>query len=283
MQSDHPHNQYKSFATPPRVLCFSGLDPSGGAGIQADIETLLAIGCIPASIVTCVTAQNSAELKSWQPIPTSMLKQQAQLIFDETPIAAIKIGMLGTIEIIEVIAKIISDQPNIPIILDPILKSGRGQSLSQAPLVDALLQALIPSAHLITPNALEIRQLCPNATNVTMAVDDLLASGCQNVCLTGGHIKTEAVHNKAWNTDHCIYDQVWPRLKGQYHGTGCTFASACAGYIAHGINTAHALALADEFTWNSINQALPTNRPQHVPNRQHQQSFKTTHQELINP
>ena len=253
----------------PVVLCFSGLDPSGGAGIQADIESLISTGCHPASIVTCVTAQNTQTVHSWQPIAPGMIAQQARMVLQDMPVAAIKIGMIGTIEVLEIILQVISDNPELPVVVDPVLRSGSGQDLVQMELHNAIREELIPRSTVITPNSVELKTLAGTVPSLEDAVFRLLGLGCQSICVTGGHLDSPKIRNRLWEMYDLVYDRSWNKIEGEFHGTGCTFASAVAGNLAHGMSTLQAVTKADEFTWQAVSKAFNLGQGQAIPNRTH--------------
>lgn len=256
-----------SFSQRPVVLCFSGLDPSGGAGIQADIESLNATGCHAASIVTCITAQNTQKVHSWYPVTPGMLTQQARLIAEDMVIAAVKVGMIGTLENLEVICNFLHDHPDLPLVLDPVLSAGSGQTLSQQELQGAILEQLVPRTTLITPNSEEIRALLQFSGDMEDGAFQLLGRGCKAVCVTGGHIGTPKIQNRLWQEYQLTYDRCWNRIPGEFHGTGCTFAAAAAGYIAQGMSITQSVVKADEFTWQAVAKAINKGQGQAVPNR----------------
>lgn len=256
-----------NFSSRPVVLCFSGLDPSGGAGIQADIESLSATGCHAAPIVTCVTAQNTQTVHSWHPISPGMLTQQARMIFDDMQIAAIKIGMIGTLENLEVIEQLVYEHPDIPVVLDPVLASGTGQILIQRELQQALLEKLVPLTTVLTPNTIELKKLLSHTCDTEGAAFQILSRGCEAVCVTGGHGDTPKIRNRLWQDYQLIYDRAWERIAGEFHGSGCTFAASIAGHLAHGMSIQHAVIKADEFTWQAISRAENRGKGQAIPNR----------------
>lgn len=255
------------FSQKPVVLCFSGLDPSGGAGIQADIESLIATGCHATTIATCITAQNTQGVHSWYPVTPGMITQQARLIAEDMAIAAVKIGMIGTYENLEVITHFLLDHPHLPVVLDPVLSAGSGQTLIQQELHTAILEHLIPLTTLITPNSEEIRKLLQYSGDMESCAFQLLSRGCDAVCVTGGHLGTPKIRNRLWQDYQLTYDRCWNRIDGEFHGTGCTFASAAAGYIAQGMTMTQAVTKADEFTWQAISKAENKGKGQAIPNR----------------
>ena len=263
--------QQQQFEQKPVVLCFSGLDPCGGAGIQADIESIISTGCHAASIVTCITAQNTQRVDSWHPVAPGMIAQQARMILQDMPVAAIKIGMIGTLEILDIIVQVAADNPDIPIVLDPVLKSGSGQDLAQQEFHAALLEQLVPLTTLMTPNSIELTKLTGASHDIEAAVFALLGHGCQSVCVTGGHLEPEStkIRNRLWQDYRLIYDRNWNKIEGEFHGTGCTFASAAAGFLAQGMSINQAVIKADEYTWQAVSKALQLGLGQSIPHRTH--------------
>src|SRR6266513_449366 len=138
--------------SPPIVLTFAASDPSGGAGLQADLLTLASMGCHPLSVVTALTVQDTAGVENILPIDSDWVADQARCLLEDMQIDAIKIGVLGSVENIAAIAEIVSDYPGIPLVLDPVLASGRGDELASEDLISAMRELLIPQTTLITPN-----------------------------------------------------------------------------------------------------------------------------------
>src|ERR1700741_521708 len=144
---------------PPLVLVFAATDPSGGAGLQADIMTLSSMGCHPLSVVTAVTIQDTMGVDDFSPIEAEWVADQARCVLEDMPVAAFKIGLLGSIDQIAAIAEVVSDYPEVPLVLDPVLASGRGDELVTEEMVAALKELLIPQTTILTPNSLEARRL----------------------------------------------------------------------------------------------------------------------------
>lgn len=252
---------------PPAVLCFSGQDPSGGAGIQADIETLMALGCHCCPVVTAITVQDTSEVSSFTPTNPELLISQARAILEDINIAAIKIGMTGSVENILAIQSILNNYPYIPIILDPVLTSGMGRPLNESSALEALRSHLMPLATLATPNSLEARIIENEADTLDACAQAIMDEGCEHVLITGGHENTPNVLNRLWGGQKHLYDFSWPRLPHSYHGSGCTLAAACAGMISHGLDIISAVRDAQSFTWNSLKFANRLGMGQLVPNR----------------
>ena len=236
----------------PVVMVFAGNDPTGGAGIQADIETLSSLGCHPAPVITALTVQDTAGVKHFAPVEAGMVIAQARAVLEDMPVAAFKAGMLANAENATALAAIMHDYPDIPLILDPILASGHGEPLADDALADALQSLLVPQATLITPNTLELMELAPDADNIDSAAQALLATGCTFVLVTGTHEKTPEVVNRLYGNRRLLETFHWERLPYSYHGSGCTLAAACAATFAHGFDPIEAVAEAQDFTWHAL-------------------------------
>src|SRR5213075_3341724 len=144
---------------PPAVLTFAATDPTSGAGLQADLLTLASMGCHPLSVVTALTVQDTAGVESVLPIDSDWVADQARCLLEDMPVDAIKIGVLGSVENIAAIAEILSDYPNIPLVLDPVVASSRGDELANDSMMHALAELLLPHTTLLTPNSMEARRL----------------------------------------------------------------------------------------------------------------------------
>jgi hydroxymethylpyrimidine/phosphomethylpyrimidine kinase len=256
-----------SLSIKPNVLCFSGLDPSGGAGIQADIESLFSVGCHCLPIVTTLTVQDTRNVISSNAVESSILIAQARAILEDMPVSAIKIGLLPNIDTIELIHTLLIDHPHIPVILDPILTAGGGFNFTGSDMIDGLRLLLLPLITVVTPNTHELRKLAKDADTEDASANSLLDLGCEHVLLTGTHAESKSVINRLYSPHRPPLLFEWPRLKQEYHGSGCTLAASLAGYIAHGMMIDSAARAAQEFTWNSLNAGYECGRGQQLPNR----------------
>ncbi len=253
-------------AHPPIVLCLSGHDPSGGAGIQADIETLRALECLPATIITCLTSQNSSNVDCITPVHGDFITQQFERLATDYKFAAIKIGLLGAEEVVDTVAQLLNRLPNTPVILDPVLAAGGGKGLASEQLKKRIYDQLISRCSLVTPNSPEARALT-GENSLEACAQNLLAKGAQSVLITGTHEETHQVTNTLYRPNHTPDSLSWPRLDHSYHGSGCTFASACAAGLAHGLDLTTACMEAQQFTWEALNNGWQPGHGQHIPNR----------------
>ena len=251
----------------PVVLVFAGNDPTGGAGLQADIETLGSLGCHAAPVITAITVQDTVGVKHYEPVDAKLVIAQARAVLEDMPVAAIKAGMFGSAENVTALAGILQDYPEIPLILDPILNSGRGDSLADDSLVEAMSVLLIPQTALLTPNTLEVMRLAPDADNVDAAAQAILSLGCSFVLVTGTHEVSPEVINRLYGNRRLLETFHWERLPHSYHGSGCTLAAACAATLAHDIDMLEAVAEAQDFTWQALAHGTRVGMGQHLPDR----------------
>jgi len=254
-------------ATPPIVMVFAGHDPTGGAGIQADIEALTSLGCHPCTVITALTAQDSVSVKDFQPVPATFLIEQARAVLEDMPIAAFKIGMTGSVDIIEAIHTLLEDYNSVPVVLDPVMAGGGGGSLAQDNLVDAMMELLVPHTTVITPNSIEAQRLCGDADSLDACAQQLMAQGAEYVLITGGHEPTSDVVNRLWGHRQFVSEYSQTRMDGEFHGTGCTLASAITGYLAHGAAVPAAIRDAQAYTARSVAHARRLGMGQLIPNR----------------
>ena len=250
----------------PAVLSFSGHDPSGGAGIQADIETLVSHQCHAVSVITALTEQDTQNVKKLIPQTPDNIINQATTLLADIPIKAIKIGLLGHPDTALAIHKIINQHPTIPIVFDPVLAAGGGADLSDDSLINAINSFLLPHTTVLTPNSAEARKLT-GLDDLNECGLNLLEKGCQYVLITGSHEATAEIRNLLFHDGKCCEIYNWNRLPYSYHGSGCTLAASIAALIAGGLSVFDAVTEAQEYTWNALNAAYQPGKSQHNPNR----------------
>jgi len=255
-----------SFPERPSVLCAAGHDPSGGAGIQADAQAILAAGAHPLTVITCLTSQDTCHVRRLWPQPHEQVAEQCQLLMDDSSVTAIKIGLIGSSRIVRALCDVLDNHPDLPVILDPILASGSGQTLADAALLNQIRTNLIPRCTLVTPNLHEARALGA-AEEPQDCAASLLKRGCTSVLITGTHAEDPEVTNRFYRRDGRSESWTWPRLPGDYHGSGCTLSSAIAARMALGMSLVDAIAAAQDYTWNTLKQAYRSGHCQITPNR----------------
>jgi len=238
-----------------RVLIIAGSDSGGGAGIQADIKTVTALGGYAATAITAVTVQNTLGVTGVHPIPLDIVEAQARAVLSDIGADVIKTGMLGDVATVELVARLL-DETGIAAVIDPVMVAKGGASLLAAEAVAAVRERLIPCAALLTPNAPEAEAL----TGLTVATTDdlrragaaLLEAGARAVLMKGGHVPGERV------TDILMTREGDSAFEGERidsrhtHGTGCTLASACATGLAQGLPLTAAVAIA----WDYVHEAM---------------------------
>ncbi len=260
------NNKKMSSQIKPAILCFSGHDPSGGAGIQADIETLASHQCHTSSVITALTDQDTRNVKNLIPQKKQNFIDQARTLLADFSISAIKIGLIGSIEIAQAIQVILEENSKIPVILDPVLAAGGGTLLSNDDLTATIDNLLLPHTMVLTPNSQEARKLT-GLKHLDECGMSLLQRGCKYVLITGTHENSPTVCNRLYHQNELIETFDWDRLPGDFHGSGCTLASSIAASIAHGLDPYHAILEAQEYTWNALNEAYAPGQGQLIPNR----------------
>lgn len=253
--------------TPPIVLSFSGNDPTGGAGIQADIEATASMGARVAPVITALTVQDTQNVKYVSVTDAKMVSEQARLILEDMPVAAFKIGMVGSLENMSAIHNILHDYHDIPVIIDPIISAGGGMSLATEEMALGYSDLLFPLTDLVTPNSNEVRLLAPEADSLDSCAQELMDDGCEYVLLTGTHEGTDDVINSLYSKQTKIESSCWERLPHSYHGSGCTLTSAISALIAFGHTIPDAVAIAQEYTWKSLLHGYQYGMGQHHPDR----------------
>lgn len=251
----------------PVVMAFSGADPSGGAGIQADIETLTSMGCHAAPVVTAITVQDTRQLFRYQAVDSMLLIEQARAALEDIPVSAFKIGMLGSVANVEAVHSILVDYPDAPVVLDPVLAAGGGGLIADDEVTDAMISLLFPLTTVLTPNSEEARAFAPEADNLDACGHELLDLGCEYILITGAHENTPHVENRLYSGHSLIETYTWDRLPGKFHGSGCTLAAATAGLLSQGLPPTTAIHEAQEFTWEALNHAYRIGMGQLIPNR----------------
>ena len=257
---------------PPIVLTFAASDPTGGAGLQADLLTLASMGCHPLSVVTALTVQDTRGVDDLLAIDSDWIVDQARKLLEDMPVAAFKLGVLGSIENVTAIAEIISDYPSIPVIMDPVLASGRGDTLASDDMIIAMRELLVPQTTVLTPNSMEARRLAEedeegDEPGLDECATRLVDLGCEFVLITGTHENTPEVVNTLYGEGGIVRSDRWKRLAGSYHGSGCTLASAIAATMANGLDVPEAVKEAQEYTWQALAHGFRPGMGQHLPDR----------------
>lgn len=249
----------------PRVLVVAGSDPSGGAGLQADLKTLQALGVYGTSVVTALTVQDTQRVYEVVPVDPWVVERQLATIFDDVGADAIKIGMLARRDTVELVTRVCASKARgVPIVLDPVIASSSGHELLEVSGHAALIQRLMPLCALVTPNAPEAELLTGipvrEESHLHHAADRLLLMGQSAVLITGGHLPGDRVVDLLRTADGLERRFDAPRLPDTPHGTGCALSSAIAAGLAHGYTLESAVERAHTFLHEAIARAM---RPGH--------------------
>jgi len=248
-------------AAPPNVLAIAASDPTGGAGLQADILTLASLGCHPLSVLTAYTVQDTRGVAALHALSAADLVAQARCVLADAPVLAIKIGVVGSAANAQAIAELLAEHPQVPVVLDPVLASARGDALADDQARQTLCDLLLPRATVATPNSIEARALGGTAA--------MIALGCKYVLVTGTHEPGDDVVNVLHGAAGVVRADRWPRLPGSYHGSGCTLASAIAARLALGDEVPEAVRRAQDYTWCALERGYRPGAGQQVPDRLH--------------
>ncbi|MEV5597670.1 bifunctional hydroxymethylpyrimidine kinase/phosphomethylpyrimidine kinase [Streptomyces sp. NPDC052496] len=240
--------------TPPRVLTVAGSDSGGGAGIQADLKTMLALGTHGMSVLTAVTAQNSLGVQGAWELPAEAVRAQFRSVVDDIGVQAVKTGMLSSPELVETVADLLAGV-SAPVVVDPVGVSKHGDALLAASALDAVRTRLLPTATLATPNLDEVAQLTgvrvAGEKDLPRAAAAVLGFGPRWALIKGGHLAGDAVDLLTdGSEEHWLRA---PRHDNRHtHGTGCTLASAVAARLARGDTVPEAVAAAKEYVTGAI-------------------------------
>ena len=249
----------------PNILVIAGHDPSGGAGIHADIEAIQSTGGFASTLITALTVQNSRKVSSFQLTPLELLEQQADALLADYEFQAVKIGMTGSVATVEWIARLLARLPGVPVVLDPVLAAESGGSLAQGDLNEALMDRVAPQATVLTPNLPEAGKL-NGETGVAEAGAALTRRCGRAVLVTGTHDDTDQVANHLFQGEHHRQWE-WPRLPEVYHGSGCSLASAIASLLARGLPLEDAVGDAQAWLHRTLQHAWQPGGGQFVPDR----------------
>jgi hydroxymethylpyrimidine/phosphomethylpyrimidine kinase len=250
----------------PVLLAIGGQDPSGGAGIQADAEAARAAGLHACCVATCVTTQDTCGIRQLSPQPADQIAEQCRLILGDSRVGAIKVGLLGSSRAVRVVSDLAAEHRELPLVVDPVLASGAGEQVTDAALLNQLRKHLLGCCTLLTPNLPEARTLS-GATDPDSCGRRLLETGCAWVLITGTHEDRPEVVNRLFGPGGRRLEWSWTRLPGDYHGSGCTLASAVTARLAKGLDMETAVADAQDYTWQTLARALHTGACQLTPNR----------------
>jgi hydroxymethylpyrimidine/phosphomethylpyrimidine kinase len=253
----------------PTVLCLSGHDPGGGAGLQADIEAVAALGGHAVGVITAHTVQDTTDVRRVVAADVALLREQVDALLADIPIGAVKVGLIGDSGQVDFLADLVA-RVGRPLVLDPVLRAGGGAELATDTLVSELKRVLLPRVDVLTPNAVEARRLT-GLQDLDACGAALLEAGARNVLITGGDdvhgAPAEVVVNRWYRHAGAPRAFSWPRLRGPFHGAGCTLASAIAILLARGLPVAAALADAQAYVHAALERGFAPGRGRPIPGR----------------
>ena len=251
----------------PGVLCIGGLDPSGGAGLQADIEAIAHCGGHALPIATCLTVQNSHKAYSINAVADEIIQQQAKILLEDMEVLACKIGVIPNPEVALVISSILEQLTGIPVVLDPVLKASHGVSFVDTPTLNIIRDSILPKVTVITPNHAELNQLAEGDQSIADKAVRLCQSGPQYALVTGADTATDNIKNLFANAQGIIKHYDYNRLPNSYHGSGCTLSSALACYLARSLEVSKAVGQAQDYTMQTLVNADRPGHGQYIPRR----------------
>lgn len=257
------------YSDTPVVMSLSSHDPSGSAGIQADIETTASLGCHCTPIITALTAKDTQSLKDIAPAETGLLIEQARAILEDMPVRAIKLGLMGSVENVEAVHTILRDYPEIPVVLDPVTAEFNNELFNAASVISATQALLLPLATITTPDLVEAHGLAQQADTVDACAQEILETGCQYVLVTGAVHTADHYENSLYGEGRMIRHYKWPRIRIVSHGCGATLAASIASYLAHGLRLEDAVQQGQNFTWQALAASRRLGMGCHIPNRMH--------------
>ncbi len=251
----------------PTILAVSGLDPGGGAGAHADIETITALGARARAAVTCYTRQDSVNAHSCEAGDADVVRRRITGLAATETIAAVKIGLTPTAQIADAVADALAALPGTPVVLDPVLAAGGGYVFCDEAATAQIIARLLPLATVATPNLAEAARLAAGAGDASAMAERILESGCGAVLITGESEDGGRLRHRLYDGGAAPLDITCERLAHRYHGSGCTLSSALAVELARGLPAAAAARRAHDYTYRCLLRAPIPRRGNPVPRR----------------
>jgi len=246
----------------PLILTFGAADPTGAIGIQADLASFAAMGCHGLSVITSILIADTARIEDVQVIDADWVADQARVVLEDMPVAAFKVGALGSIENVSAIAEIVSDYADIPLILDPFLSAMPDQGQDSEDMLVAIRELLIPQTTLLLTSAVELSRLAetwrePSTDDDTLPIDAMrvIDLGCEFLFVTGAPGDMHDVTNALFDESGMLRKDSWQRLPGSFSGAGSTLSATIAAMLANGMDVPEAVFEAQEFTHAALANA----------------------------
>jgi hydroxymethylpyrimidine/phosphomethylpyrimidine kinase len=215
--------------------------------------------------------QDTLGVEGLHAIDAEWVADQARCVLEDMPIDAFKVGALGSVENIAAVAEVLSDYPDVPLVLDVVLASGRGEELATDEMVNAITELVLPQSTIVVANTLELRRLTESDDDDELSIagcaEKLIESGCEYVLVTGTHEATKEVVNTLYSKSGAVRNDTWARLPENFHGAGGTLAAAIAAMLANGLDMPEAVREAQDYTWHALKHAYRPGMGQFLPDR----------------
>lgn len=247
--------------TSPLILTFGAADPIGAIGIQADLASFAAMGCHGLSVITSILIADTARIEDVQVIDADWVADQARVVLEDMPVAAFKVGVPGSIETVSVIAEIVSDYPDVPLILDPFISAMPDQGQESEDMLLAVRELLVPQATLLLASSVEVTRFAETwrepSPGDTLALDAMriIDMGCEYLLVTGTQADVHHVENSLFDESGLVRRDTWQRLPGSFSGAGSTLSATIAAMLANGVDAPEAAFEAQEFTHAALANA----------------------------
>lgn len=251
----------------PVIMSLSSQDPSGCAGIQADIETSISLGCHCTPIVTALCAQDTRGVKESIAIDTVFLIEQTRAILEDMPVKAIKIGFLANVSQIEAIHTILEDYPQIPVVLNPAVQMACLPSRDAKAALEATKNLLLPRATIACADLVEAHEMAQQGDTIDACAQEILEHGVEHLLIAGTQRTPTSYDNSLYNRQGLVRHYSWERLSTFSHGGGATLSASIAAYLGHGLLLKEAVQQGQNFAWHSLASSRRLGMGHCVPNR----------------
>ena len=247
----------------PVVLTIGGYDPSGGAGITADIETIGSLNCQAITLISCLTSQNTREFKLLGPVNSELFADQAISLLSDFKVDVIKIGLLGGSEIVKETKKILDRLEETKVVIDPIIEASSGGMLSDKATLEDIKEFIFPKSYLITPN-LEEAKILSGKNNLSSLIEKFRSYTSQYFLIKDINHSDDQIVNHLYSNKELKKSWSIPKIQGSFHGTGCHLASSISCFLAHSKDLEEAIELAQQNTLNAIKKSLKIGQGQNI-------------------
>lgn len=251
----------------PVIMTLSSQDPSGCAGIQADIETCISLGCHSTPIITALCAQDTRGVKEFIPVDTGFLIEQTRAILEDMPVKAIKIGFLANVGQIEAIHTILEDYRQLPVVLNPLAQMASLPSSEAKAALEATKNLLLPRATIACADLVEAYEMAQKGDTIDACAQEILEHGGEHLLIAGTQRTPTSYENSLYNQHGVVRHYRWERLNVFSHGGGATLSASIASYLGHGLRLLDAVQQGQNFAWHSLAASRRLGMGHCVPNR----------------